>query len=285
MLIYTQTSHPAIFVANDMAHQHNAALRGLNAIYLQAPYVVEHRDIRDLLFLMRCWGVWAHYYDGHRRNHIFPRLEEALQKPGFISSRLKQEWDFIPHLDLLLNFVRDTHSRLETYNPLKVQELLQELGTILRAHLAGLISILTDLPRACGQLDSEEAAWRADGIPQIYRALEKEASDAMDPNIVPPMLMRMRDTTYQGGNDWPGLPPVALHTIADRLSKTHAGAWRFLPCDVWGRPKELLFLRQEDPKRKGGQLATIPVPKIPPKSPRRALAHHLSMPDVTDHRI
>jgi hypothetical protein len=48
-----------------------------------------------------------------------------------------------------------------------------------------------------------------------------------------------------GGNntsDWPRMSVLAIHAVADKLSPRFAGAWRFLPCDVWGRPRELPFM-------------------------------------------
>ncbi|KAI0174921.1 hypothetical protein BJ166DRAFT_575081 [Pestalotiopsis sp. NC0098] len=256
VLTVFQTRHPALFVANDMTHQHNAALRGLNAIYIQAPHIHDLQDITDFLFLVQCWGLWVQYYDDLRRNSIFPKFEEALQKePGFFLVQLREEYDFIPFLDRLLHYVQETHAQVETYDSMIFQDLVHELGVVYRAHLADTISILAGIPRLCSPTDSSspEARLKAGRISQIYRKIEKEAGAAMDLHIVPPMLMRMRDTTSGGGNDWPGVPLIALHTIDKTLSGTHAGAWRFLPCDVWGKPRQLLFLGEDqDQGRAGG---------------------------------
>ncbi|KAI0098704.1 hypothetical protein GGR51DRAFT_537601 [Nemania sp. FL0031] len=45
----------------------------------------------------------------------------------------------------------------------------------------------------------------------------------------------------RNAGEWPRMSIPAVHAIADKLSPRHAGAWRFLPCDVWGRPRELPF--------------------------------------------
>ncbi|KAK9415083.1 hypothetical protein SUNI508_01931 [Seiridium unicorne] len=263
--------HPAIYVANEMTHQHNAALRGLNAIFLQAPHVTDFQDITDLLFLTQCWGLWVQYYDHFRRTRMFPKFEETLKRPGCILSQLGGNLDFAPSLTRLLQYVQQTHPMVETYDPILFRELIKELGLILQEHLATLISIVTDLPRVCGELESPEAQSKAGKISQIYRQLDKEANDAMDQKIVPPMLVRMRDTTFEGGNNWPGLSLVAVHTIADRLSKTHAGAWRFLPSDVWGKPKELPFLGEDADKGKGIVPNVMLKPEgVRPKSPKLA---------------
>lgn len=266
MIILTvgQKGHMAILVATEMAHQHNAALRGLNAMYLQAPHVHAPQDIADFFFLMQCWGLWVQHYDDLRRKRMFPTFEEILHKPGCILSRLRGDLEFKPSLNRLLDYVKETHPRVETYDPRIYQELIMKFGLIYQAHLANTICILCALPQICGPPGSSGTDARAGRLYQAYRSLDREASEVMDPNIVPPMLVRMRDTTYEGGNDWPGLPLVAVHVIAEKLSKLHAGAWRFLPCDVWGKPKELPFMGYE--AGKGKQRA---VPAIPARSPRR----------------
>lgn len=110
---------------------------------------------------------------------------------------------------------------------------------------------------------------RASKLMQIYLSADARATASMDHFVVPPMIVRLRDTTTApapprttpsshgtggglgtdvgmgvgGGHagDWPRMSIPAVHAIADKLSPRHEGAWRFLPCDVWGRPRELPF--------------------------------------------
>ncbi|KAI1118456.1 hypothetical protein F5Y14DRAFT_398498 [Nemania sp. NC0429] len=126
---------------------------------------------------------------------------------------------------------------------------------------------------------------RAAKLMQVYLSADARATASMDHFVVPPMIVRLRDTTTTaitattstttttttttshasggrvgstglgtdagtaigmvggGGHagDWPRLSIPAVHAIADKLSPRHEGAWRFLPCDVWGRPRELPF--------------------------------------------
>lgn len=242
LIIIVQKKHPATFVATEMTHQHNAALRGLNAMYLQAPHVNTPQDITDFLFLMQCWGLWVQYYDQLRRTRMFPECEELMNHPGCILGRLRGDLDFSPSLDRLLDYVQETHPVPETYDPWIYRELIMQFGLVFRAHLEDTITVLGELPHSWSEEVFSGPDFRAGEISQLYRSLDQEASDAMNPNIVLPMVVRMRDTTYEGGNNWPGLPLVAVHVIAERLSKPHAGAWRFLPCDVWGKPKNLPYM-------------------------------------------
>ncbi|KAI0972421.1 hypothetical protein F4678DRAFT_430233 [Xylaria arbuscula] len=135
-----------------------------------------------------------------------------------------------------------------------------------------------------------EADDRANKLTQVHAAADARAAAAMDSFVIPPMIVRLRDTTFPtamvltpsyasspplsrmssssslasrkngmgmgasmgagmgmgigGGNkgDWPRLSVPAIHAVADKLSTRYAGSWRFLPCDVWGRPRELPFL-------------------------------------------
>ena len=60
--------------------------------------------------------------------------------------------------------------------------------------------------------------------------------------VVPPMVLGLRDITFEGGNKWPALPLLATHLIHYLLARKHAGAWRFLPSDMWGNPRPLKFV-------------------------------------------
>lgn len=112
---------------------------------------------------------------------------------------------------------------------------------------------------------------RAAKLMQVYLSADARATASMDHFVVLPMMVRLRDTTpsshSSGGRvghmstgagglaadmgvvgiggeragDWPRMSIPAVHAIADKLSLRHEGAWRFLPCDVWGRPRELPF--------------------------------------------
>ncbi len=43
------------WVADDMANAHNAMIRALNSMYLQAPYVKKEADIHDLCLYAEFW--------------------------------------------------------------------------------------------------------------------------------------------------------------------------------------------------------------------------------------
>ncbi|KAH8666811.1 hypothetical protein BX600DRAFT_282043 [Xylariales sp. PMI_506] len=300
-----QITHPALHIANEIAHGHNAALRGLNAIFLQAPHVAAPADIADLLFLTHCWCVWVLNTHLLRQTQIFPGFEEILEEhPGTLTDKLGGQLDFAPALERLLQYAGATQPKPELYNPVVLQGLVQDLAPVFRANVACQIPLIAGMmmmqqqpppqqhagynnsgsgsgssssgnatrdvavsaaatpmttspppPLMEGGGESPEAERRAGRLLQLYLAAEAEASNAMDRLIVPPMVVRLRDATFEGGNSWPGLSVLAVHAIADRLSPAHAGAWRFLPCDVWGRPRELEFLGRDGQRGDGSSSA------------------------------
>ena len=57
--------------------------------------------------------------------------------------------------------------------------------------------------------------------------------------------MGLCDKTFQGGNNWPAAPEKAVKYVADHLATKHAGAWRFLPSDTFGKPRPLAFTGEQ----------------------------------------
>ncbi|KAI1735464.1 hypothetical protein F4680DRAFT_461725 [Xylaria scruposa] len=411
-----QITHPALHIANEIAHIHNAMLRGLNAIYLQAPYVQEAQDIADLSFLTRSWSTWLLDHHDLKESTILPGFETALGVPAgtLTIPRSRDPCASSSHSDkekttggndegdeelvsFLLHrvyaYASATHKDPQVYDSTTMRDLLATLADTLVPHLMGQIGLLVSMREMCFRpsaassstkgkrkheipaplpmpmvtitrtsasnklpsssgspstsppvspssstfsaaasiasasssthsvptvsklslfpssstarpnhhhgkakhddddnptaktmevIDTEardrlararallEADDRANKLTQIYSAAETRASAGMDRFVVLPMMVRLRDVTAAslalapaplsrmsmssmsmsafggvGGNtasEWPRLSIPAVHAIADKLSPKHEGAWRFLPCDVWGRPRELPFL-------------------------------------------
>ncbi|KAI1431280.1 hypothetical protein GGR50DRAFT_88769 [Xylaria sp. CBS 124048] len=433
-------SHPALHIANQMAYIHNAMLRGLNAIYLQAPHVRELQDITDLLFLTQSWSAWLLDHHDLKEGIMFPRFEAILGVPtgtltlpcrgspraasshsgGGASTTTTNQGggnDGDTHIgaeaqdeaiSLLLYrvyvYASAIHKHPHTYNATVLEARLVSLADKLVPHLTAQIGLLASMREMClgiaktrgddalpsplpmsmvaitrtashvslssttppssssppispvravsttrsppghssprvtfslypstqsphrvrtrntttststkainspdtdngdkapsdskprelemrnnntlgrTQTDAHrqahrEANTRASDLMKTYMAAEAQATASADRFVVPPMIVRLRDVTFSSssssssssptascssllssssgrssrvtrsvsGNvgEWPWLSVLVVHAIADTLSGRHEGAWRFLPCDVWGRPRELLFL-------------------------------------------
>ncbi|KAI1825252.1 hypothetical protein F4861DRAFT_202587 [Xylaria intraflava] len=441
MPLIHHTSHPALNIANQMAHIHNAMIRGLNAIYLQAPHVRQTQDITDLLFLTQSWSAWLLDHHDLKEGTMFPGFEAALGVPagtltlprkrsprapsshsdGRTPTAIKkrngnekgvykrgeaEEGTVSSLLYRVYSYASTTHKDPHKYDAAVLEALLVSLADSLVPHLTAQIGLLASMREMCfdapagitplarrevpaplpvpmvtitrtpshtsstpalsspsllpssastesgstpspprvtfslfpstrpasksrttspnastntgispsakltteekrnqhkgnhnpkprdtstGMIDKhkqpihphqtslQEATTRAATLSKIYLAAEAQATASADRFVVPPMIVRLRDVTFSSpvcgsssaslssrsgrgrgkaktrsgsgsgnGNgsvgEWPWLSVPAVHAIADRLSGEHEGAWRFLPCDVWGRPRELRFL-------------------------------------------
>lgn len=264
--IKTQVSHPVLHVANEIAHLYNAMLRALNAIYQQAPYIQTATDVADFSFLVHSWAAWVLHHMELRSSSLFPGFEAALLKPvpghrheqvfqqingsepppplTLLSDLLEEQATFIPALQSILQLAESNHLSPETYDYDSLGALLIDVGPPLQAHMNHQIHtvFLETILDYCGTPGSIAAHVTGERLLQCYQATDSHSSQNMDRFIIPPMMVRCRDITYESGHDWPGLPVPHVHAIADRLSRAHKGSWRFLPCDVWGRPVELFAL-------------------------------------------
>ncbi|KAK8023164.1 hypothetical protein PG991_007045 [Apiospora marii] len=259
-------AHPAIHIANETTHTYNAMLRGINSIFLQAPFVTAAQDVSDFLFLTHCLGCWIAQHHKALYSRVYPKYEAILGQPGVLatsspSQSQEEDLSFLPVLEALIHYAAETQPQPQTYDPAVLLGLIDDLAPGLHAHAFAQIVKAIRMEPLCGEPGTPAAERRAVGLLNAWRALEAEAGAAPDRPSVLPMLVRLRDTTFEGGNDWPRLPVLAVHAIADRLSPAHAGAWRFLPCNVWGKPRELPFLAAAsssvaaEPKGKGKGVA------------------------------
>ncbi|ORY60659.1 uncharacterized protein BCR38DRAFT_441874 [Pseudomassariella vexata] len=235
-------NHPALQIANETAHMHNAMLRGMNAIQLQAPHIREMRDIADFLFFTRCWSVWVMDYHLMKSTQMFPAFAEILKNPGTSpTTNLERKLYFLPALQQVLIYAEEVSAQPQSYNGEVLYRLVEELARLFREHLAAEVPLLISLQQMCGPANSVSSEERGSKLLQVFLGCEAEASNGVDRFVVPPMVVRLHDTTYEGGNDWPRLSIMALHAVEDKLSPKYAGAWRFLPCNVWGKPQDLPF--------------------------------------------
>ncbi|KAI0441350.1 hypothetical protein F4803DRAFT_428227 [Xylaria telfairii] len=408
-------THPALHIANEIAHIHNAMLRGLNAIYLQAPYVQQAQDIADLSFLTQSWSTWLLDHHSLKESTMLSGFEAVLGVPaGTLTlpcNRSPSAASFRSDRDMTAMEVRNgegdeelisfllhrvyacastTHKDPAAYDATTLRNLLVTLANTLVPHLTDQVGLLVSMREMCfgssatssrnidipaphpmpmvtitrtgpsnrlpsspgspsvsppispssstfsasasiasasssshspptvslslfppsstmrvqhrgkngnkhnspsnqagedmSVIDTEakdrlarararlEADDRATRLTQVYLAADARASAKMDHFVVLPMIVRLREVTTapalsrtasfsqmsmdgagmgigmggggggNGASEWPRMSIPAVHAIADKLSPRHEGAWRFLPCDVWGRPRELPFL-------------------------------------------
>ncbi|CAI7590989.1 unnamed protein product [Penicillium glandicola] len=221
------SKHAAIYIANEMACAHNCMLRGLNSIYLQAEYVQKPQDIADFLFFIKSWANWVSHHHTLEEEQMFPGFEKVIGAAGFLGTNVEQHHAFQPQLKILLEY--SSHTSHVDYNATTVRRTIEEMAPIFRQHLSEEINSLLSM----GPYDGT-------ALLKVYKHSVAEAA-RQEKQVVPPMVLGLRDVTFEGGNQWPSLPPMAAWVISYFLARRNSGAWRFLPCDSWGKPRSLAF--------------------------------------------
>lgn len=176
-------THPALHIANEVALVHNAMIRGLNSIYLQAPHVRQTQDIVDLLFLTQSWTTWLLDYHNLKESTMLPGFESVLgvpagalaspqsRSPSAASSHsdkhaltktangkeinmdAKEEEEEEEVISFLLHrvyaYASATHKDPQAYNAMTLEWLLASLAEKLVPHLTEQIKRLVSMREMC----------------------------------------------------------------------------------------------------------------------------------------
>jgi hemerythrin-like domain-containing protein len=217
-----------------MAFAHNAMLRGLNAIYLQA-LNISTKDTSDFLFFIGAWCGWVLHHHTIEEEKMFPSFESVAGVHS-LQANVDQHYAFSTGLKTLEKYASTTSP--DTYDGTHVREVIDSFSDTLRNHLEDEIKTLWDM-------DSVTIGPASERLLSIYKESEEEAG-RQDKSVVPPMVLGLCDKTFQGGNDWPKMPPGSAWIVHYIFGRKHRGAWRFLPCDTWRNPRPLLFIDKAD---------------------------------------
>jgi hypothetical protein len=217
-----------------MAFAHNAMLRGINAIYLQAPHVLSV-DAGDFLFFVASWSDWVLHHHILEEKEMFPSFESVPGvTPGSLQHNVVQHHGFSDGLSALQKYATTTTP--EQYSGTRVQTLIDSFAERFREQLADEIGTLWAMDSVkVDTADSEK-------LLIIYQNCEAEVGK-QDKSIVPPMVLGLCDKTFEGGNEWPKMPMGSSYFVHYLFARKHRGAWRFLPCDTFRNPRPLFFHR------------------------------------------
>ncbi|KAE8382009.1 hypothetical protein BDV26DRAFT_254656 [Aspergillus bertholletiae] len=226
--------------ASQMAHAHNFILRGLNAIIQQAPHVAiatdEHfkaQDVKDLLSYVQSWVKMVHHHDWVEESFIFPEIDRFTERPGFMDDPKHEHELFRDGTERLLAYCSATKPEEYRWKGADgMQKIIDSFSQDLTNHLYAEVEVFLSM----GDIDGA-------GLKKTCEEAEKVAmktgSLAMLYDVFPAVL-GCADKTYEGGHDFPPVPWVLPYLVKYWFAVGN-GAWRFNPCDWWGRPRPLEF--------------------------------------------
>ncbi|KAF2480930.1 hypothetical protein BDY17DRAFT_202700 [Neohortaea acidophila] len=235
--------HAYLYTASEMTHAHNAVIRGLNAIVQQAPHVPDatdkaynERDVKDLLFYVKSWTKMVNHHHWVEESFIFPEIEKIPGCSGMTKDPRHQHDLFHPGMDRLLAYAESTKPAEYRWNGDDgMKEIIDSFAQYLTDHLHAEIDVFL------GMKDVDSASLRRAW--DHGEVVAKQTGNIGMLYDVFPAVLGAIDKTYEGGHPFPPLPWVLPYLIKYWFAAGN-GAWRFNPCDFWGRPRPLHFALQ-----------------------------------------
>jgi Hemerythrin HHE cation binding domain len=223
-------------MATDMCHVHNLIIRGMNSIYLQSPYVKTPSDIADLFFytktLIAC--INAHH-DGEEK-YLFPGLIAYTGNSNIMSVNQVQHAAFHAGLKQLDEYC--TLTPPAEYSDSTFGTTITSFATPLYQHLSEEISTilaLKDIPNK--------------DLKVLWAKAEKHINDVGSFDEMFPLAFGCIDKGFEAGqHKFPPVPGVVNFVVKYWFARKHQSVWRFNPCDMWGTPRPLYFLQNEEDK-------------------------------------
>ena len=129
-----------------MALAHNIIIRGLNSVYVQAPYVQPADQHAFLLYARNLFGMLAIHHDSEEET-IFPAVERMAGEPGVMAANVAQHQAFHGGIDALLAYIGAVLGGGQPYDGRRLVRLIDAFGGALLEHLADEIQTLLDLRR------------------------------------------------------------------------------------------------------------------------------------------
>ncbi|KAH7040919.1 hemerythrin HHE cation binding domain-containing protein [Microdochium trichocladiopsis] len=234
MVILAKGEKPDEFtvLATEMACVHNFLIRGLNAIYLQAPHIRTPADQHAFLNFAHQWYRGLHVHHTGEEELFFPMLEARTGIKGIMDGNVAQHAQFERGVDELDAYVQRCLQNPSAYDGDKIVGMIDSFGAVLRQHLADEIPTLLALRE------------HADKLAGMYKEFSDEGAKHMQTLGLfkgAACVIATHDVDYEGGlhRGFPPAPAVLVWLLRNVAWWVHRDWWRFAPCDRHGRMKDL----------------------------------------------
>lgn len=140
-------------VCIEMANAHNVILRGLNAIYLQAPFFKDPKDVADFMLYISAWADAVHHHHSGEETSIFPRYEALAKEAGQpcnMHGNVEQHHGFEPQMAKTVDWAKGVAAGTQQYNAQELKKLIDSFAPLLTQHLHDEIDTLIGLEKCDG---------------------------------------------------------------------------------------------------------------------------------------
>ncbi|KAJ4299182.1 hypothetical protein N0V90_004426 [Kalmusia sp. IMI 367209] len=150
----TSTDKDVLAMAIEMAHVHNAILRGMNSIYLQCEQIHEPSDVKDFVTYIKTWGDMVHHHHSMEETIAFPEWEKIVKEAGALesvtSTNVEQHHAFEEGFEKLRTYAGEVRDGKAEYNGKKVTAILESFAPVLNQHLHDEVKMILELERYDG---------------------------------------------------------------------------------------------------------------------------------------
>jgi hemerythrin-like domain-containing protein len=232
---------PVHQLADEMIMVHNVLLRAINAVYLQCINVESSpnaaADTRDLARYAKLWCDTVHIHHAGEEKMTFPEIGQLTGVKGIMDDNIEQHRQFHEGLDRMEAYLASVEKGEAAYEGQKLRAIIDSFMPVLAKHLHEEIGTLLALDKYEDKTDWHK--WHA----SLNQRIMKEASGPDIKYEGLPLVMTAQDKTFEDGayaND-PPLPWFVFLLFKWVWAPKNAQCWRFAPCDVNGKPRELPF--------------------------------------------
>jgi hemerythrin-like domain-containing protein len=221
-----------------MALVHNVMIRGLNAIYLQAPHIPPS-DTKAFCQFMLHWHSFLSIHHSGEEAEFFPDLEEMAGDKGIMSVNVDQHHAFHEALEAFRTYIAACAGGKDVYDGAKVVRLIDGFGATLVEHLADEIPSIEGLRKY-----GEE---RMRHLPARFGEEGKKNMQALGLRGLSAILT-MIDIHFEG-DLWVGFPPapgLLIWALRNVVYWFDAKTLKFAPCDRHGKLKGLYAVPKEE---------------------------------------
>lgn len=163
--------HPAVYMAQQMAHSHNVIVRGLNASVNQCLGVQPGTtEAGDFLVFNQCLIEILQQHHDVEETYMFGAIEGLTKVDGIMDQNLQEHKDFHDGLDRFRKYIFETTAA--DYDGQTFKTLLEAFGKALEKHLHNEIPTLINLKdydASAVQKISKEAGKRFANVGDRFR--------------------------------------------------------------------------------------------------------------------
>ncbi|KAA8893695.1 hypothetical protein FN846DRAFT_1003962 [Sphaerosporella brunnea] len=213
--------------ASEMALVHNCIIRGLNSIYLQAPYL-SPSDHADFILYAQGWSGVIHAHHEGEETIIFPTIEEKTGQAGIMSTNVAQHQAFSTGLSAFDTYLLTPPS---DFSGPRLVEIIDDFAPSLVTHLTEEIATLLALKEYRGSVD----------IVAIMEAEGEKIMKNINKTLFLSFMAANLDVTFEDGihTKFPPAPWFVKFLMHWVWPLPKRRVWRFGSTTPRGVPKEL----------------------------------------------